>query len=402
MPKIPRELSALEVSRLKAEGTYAVGGVAGLYLRIEGGSRAWMLRFMVAGQRRRMGLGPYPGVMLAQARDLARAAHLKIDQGADPIDARRDQVRHARATKAKALSFKKACEKFIASREAEWRNVKHRDQWESSLARYAEPELGALDVSEIETRNIMKVLDPIWRTKTETATRVRGRIEQVLDWAAVRGHRAGENPARWRGHLDHLLPKPTKVAKVKHHPAVPVADAPAVCTDIAGMQGTAARALLFQVFTACRSGEARGATWGEIDLTQQLWTISAQRMKGKREHRVPLSRQAVELLQALPVIDDCDYLFPSTKRTPLSDMSLTAVMRRMGLEAVPHGFRSTFRDWAAETTHFPNEVLEMALAHAIGNKTEAAYRRGDLLAKRVALMQDWADYCQPLSVPAAE
>lgn len=401
MPKIPRELSPLEVSRLKNEGAHAVGGVPGLYLQVLGGSRSWVLRFVVGGRRRRMGLGPFPSVTLAAAKEKARAAHQVIDRGEDPIQARRHQVMTAEAANAKALTFKKAAELFIAAREAEWKNSKHRQQWENTLATYAEPVLGSIDVSMIETTHVMRVLEPIWREKTETAIRVRGRVEQVLDWAKVRGHRQGENPARWRGHLDHLLPAPAKIAKVTHHPAVAIEDAPAVVARIADAVGMGARALLFQVLTATRSGEVRGAIWSEIDLDECLWTIPAIRMKAGREHRIPLSRQAVALLQAQPIIDGADLIFPSQKLTMLSDMSLTAVMRRMKLEAVPHGFRSTFRDWASEKTSHQSEVVEMALAHAIADKTEAAYRRGDLLAKRVTLMQDWADYCRPMPVPAA-
>ncbi|MCW8207661.1 site-specific integrase [Verminephrobacter aporrectodeae subsp. tuberculatae] len=402
MPKIPRELSPLEVGRIRTEGAHAVGGVPGLYLQVLGGSRSWVLRFVVGARRRRMGLGSFRSVTLSQAKEKARAAHREIDQGQDPIQGRQLQVRRADAARAKALTFRKACELMIAGREAEWRSSKHRQQWENTLVTYAGPILGSMDVATIETSHIMNVLDPIWRTKTETAARVRGRIEQVLDWAKVQGHRAGENPARWRGHLDHLLPKPSKIAKVRHHPAVSVEDAPAIVARIADAEGMGALALLFQVLTATRSGEVRGARWDEIDLDERLWTIPAERMKAAREHRVPLSRQAVALLEAQPSIDGCDLVFPGMKLTRmLSDMSLTAVMRRMQLGAVPHGFRSTFRDWASEKTSHPGEVVEMALAHAIEDKTEAAYRRGDLLVKRVALMQDWADYCRPMPSPAA-
>ena len=392
MPKVTKELSALEVCRLKTEGSVAVGGVPGLYFRVEGGSRSWVFRYVVDKDRRRMGLGAFPAVSLAQARELARAARQQIQQGIDPIEERQNSAQQDNAAKAKALTFKKACELFIASREAEWKNAKHRDQWENTLATYAEPFMGALHVDAIQTSHVMEVLDPIWRTKTETATRVRGRIEAVLDWATVRGSRRGENPARWRGHLDHLLPKPSKIAKVRHHPAVPVQDAPHVAGRIADSIGMAAKALLFQVFTATRSGEVRGAVWSEINMQTGLWIIPSERMKAKREHRIPLSRQALVLLEAQPIIDKCEFVFPSSKLSPLSDMTLTAVMRRLKLEAVPHGFRSTFRDWAAENTSFPNEVVEMALAHAIEDKTEAAYRRGDLLKKRTELMQEWADY----------
>ena len=403
MPKVAHELNAMQVSHLRAEGVYAVGGVPGLYLRVEGGCRSWVLRFVAGGKRRRMGLGGYPTVPLAQARDLARAAQQRVLAGQDPIDERRAQRHDAARANAKALTFRRACALFIDSREAEWRNAKHRQQWINTLATYAEPVLGALDVAEIDTIDIQRVLEPIWLGKTETATRVRQRIEQVLNWATVRGSRAGENPARWRGHLDQLLPRPGKIAKARHFPAVPVADAPAWVERVSRAAGQAAQALLLQILTAGRSGQVLGAVWSEIDLEQALWVIPADRMKAWREHRIPLSRQAVALLRALPVTAGTELVFPSRRRDgefgPFSDMTLNAVLRRLGAPCVPHGFRSTFRDWAAETTSHPGEVVEMALAHAIHDKTEAAYRRGDLLAKRASLMQDWADYCLPLTAP---
>ena len=397
MPKIPRELSPIEISRLKAEGAHAVGGVPGLYLQIIGGSRAWVLRFVVGAQRRRMGLGGYPGVTLAQARDKARAARQVIEQGLDPIQSRQEVAHKAAAARTRALTFTKASEKFIASREAEWRNLKHRQQWVNTLATYADPVIGSMDVADIDQQHIMQVLDPIWRSKTETASRVRGRIEQILDWAAVRGHRRGENPARWAGHLDQLLPTPSRISKVEHHPAVPIEQAPAVVPRIAVCAGMGARALLLQVLTATRSGEVRGALWDEIDLEGAVWSIPKERMKSGRPHRVSLSSQALQLLQDLPHLEGTALVFPSSKMTLLSDMSLTAVMRRLKLDAVPHGFRSTFSDWAAERTSYPRDLVEMALAHTLGSKVEAAYRRGDMLAKRAALMQAWANYCLPQS-----
>jgi len=395
MPKIPRELSPIEISRLKADGAHAVGGVPGLYLQIIGGSRAWVLRFVVGAQRRRMGLGGYPGVTLAQARDKARAARQVLEQGLDPIQSRQEVVHKAAAARTRALTFTKASEKFIASREAEWRNPKHRQQWVNTLATYADPVIGSMDVADIDQQHIMQVLDPIWRSKTETASRVRGRIEQILDWAAVRGHRRGENPARWAGHLDKLLPKPSRISKVEHHPAVPIEQAPAVVRRIAACAGMGARALLLQVLTGTRSGEVRGALWDEIDLDGWVWSIPKERMKSGRAHRVSLSSQALQLLQDLPRLEGTALVFPSSKMTLLSDMSLTAVMRRLKLDAVPHGFRSTFSDWAAERTSYPRDLVEMALAHTLDSKVEAAYRRGDMLAKRAALMQAWADYCMP-------
>ena len=395
----------MEVGRLREEGDHNVGGIPGLYLQIINGSRAWILRFKIGTRRRRMGLGSFPAVPLAQARERAREAHKLIDSGVDPIDARDVLKKAAVASQARALTFKKACERFIATKESEWRNPKHRQQWENTLETYAEPIMGHLDVAEIGQDEVLRVLDPIWRTKTETASRLRGRIEQVLDWAKTRGHRKGENPAAWRGHLDKLLPKPEKIAKVKHHAAVPVAQAAAAVAAIRSIEGVSAQALLFQVLTAGRSGEIRGARWSEFDLDAGQWDVPEERMKGKRPHRVPLSRQAVELIKSMPRYEECDLVFPGRKMQPLSDMSLTACMRRMNLvdaagrTCVPHGFRSTFRDWAAEHTHYPPEMAEMALAHAIESKVEAAYRRGDMLTKRLAMMQDWADYCLPAPPP---
>lgn len=388
-------MSALEVGRLRQEGAHAVGGVPGLYLQIVGGSRAWVLRYVLGGARPRMGLGSFPGVTLAQARDRARAARELIERGVDPIQERKAQLRLAEQSRARALTFKKASARFIAAREAEWRNSKHRQQWENTLTTYADPVLGQLDVATIGQDEVLRVLDPIWRTKTETAKRVRGRIEQVLDWATTRGHRQGENPARWRGHLDKLLPKPGKISRVAHHRAVPVSEAPAAVGRIAASASTGAQALLFQILTAARSGEVRGVLWSELDLEAAQWNVPAERMKGNKAHRVPLSRQAVALLEAQPRFEESDLVFPSIRMNQMSDMSLTAVMRRLKLDAVPHGFRSTFRDWAAERTAYPHDLAEMALAHALENKVEAAYRRGDMLAKRIAMMQDWADYCLP-------
>lgn len=395
MPKLPRELTAIEISRLRAEGAHAVGGVPGLYLQILGGSRAWVLRFVAGTRRRRMGLGSYPGVTLAQARDKARAARELIDQGTDPIDSRQAVMQQAAAARARALTFSKAAEQFIAARDAEWRNPKHRQQWINTLATYAEPIIGQLDVASIGQQHILQVLEPIWRVKTETASRVRGRIEQILDWAAVRGHRSGDNPARWVGHLDKLLPRPSKIAPVKHYGAVEVSQAPAAVASILASAGMAAQALLFQILTAARSGEARGARWSEINLDTGVWSVPAERMKAHRPHRVALSRQAVDLLRRQARFEGCELVFPSVRMKVMSYTALTDVMRRLQLDGVPHGFRSTFRDWAAECTHFPRDLVEMALAHAIESKVEAAYRRGDMLARRAELMQAWADYCLP-------
>lgn len=393
MPKITKELGALEVARLKTDGVYSVGGIAGLYLYVTGMSRSWVFRYVIHSKRRRMGLGAYPAVTLASAREAAREAYLKIQQGIDPLEERGSKRAQRQLEQAKKLLFRDAARKCITAKSAEWSNAKHAGQWSATLETYAFPFIGDMDVTAIDTQHILALLEPIWHSKTETATRVRGRVETVLDWAAVfSGHKL-PNPARWAGHLDQILPKPTKIAKVRHHEAVPYKEVAPVAAAIAASAGQGAKALLFQVLTAVRSGEAREALWSEIDLESAVWTIPAERMKARREHRVPLSKQALALLAGQARKEGCDYVFPSESGKALSDMTLTAVMRRMGLTAVPHGFRSTFRDWAAECTNYDKDVVEMALAHTIENKVEAAYRRGDLLEKRLQLMQDWADHC---------
>lgn len=400
MPKIAKELSALEVSRLKAPGFVSVGGVPGLSLQISpSGSRSWVLRVKVGMKRRDMGLGAYPGVTLAQARDKARQARDLIEQGHDPILERERAQSQLRAAQASAVTFEEAAHSFINAKAAEWTNTKHAAQWKATLETYAFSVLGKLHVADVEQAHILQVLEPIWTTKTETASRLRGRIENVLDWAKARGLRSGENPARWRGHLDKLLAKPTKVAKVEHHPAVPVDDAPAFCAALQERDGLAARALEFAMLTAARSGEVRGATWAEIDLERAIWVIPAERMKAKIEHRVPLAGRALALLKALPRVEGSDFVFPAPRGGQLSDMALTAVMRRMGLGYVPHGLRSTFRDWAAEKTNFPRDLAEKALAHVLTSAVEAAYQRSDMLERRREMMESWADY---IAAPALE
>jgi integrase len=392
MAKIAKELTAMAVSRLKDDGAYAVGGVPGLQLQILGASRVWVLRFVLHDKRRRMGLSSYPAVSLAEAREQARLARSQIRAGIDPIEQRSSARETVVAAAAKSLTFAQAAEKFIAAHEDGWSNAKHRLQWVSTLGTYANPVIGQLPVAAIEQRHILQILDPIWRTKTETASRLRGRIEQVLNWAKVQGLREGPNPARWRDHLDLLLPAPEKVSPVKHLAAVPLAEARQVWQSISDSGGMGALALQLQILTAGRSGEARGARWSELDLVNAVWVIPKERMKAKREHRIPLPRQAVELLQQQPRIDDSDLVFPSSRNTPLSDMTLTAVMRRLKRSEVPHGWRSTFRDWVGDCTEYPSELAEIALAHAVGSKVEQAYRRGDMLEKRRSMMQEWADF----------
>lgn len=341
-----------------------------------------------------MGLGGFPDVTLAGAREKARAARLQVEQGIDPIEQRREARNVLMAAHASAKTFSECVAGLLAAREGEWRNAKHRWQWENTLQTLAGPVMGHLRVADIKLAHVLDVLQPIWSNKTETASRLRGRIEAVLDWATARGYRDGANPARWKGHLDQLLARPSKIAKPKHYAALPLDEMPAFLARLRASEGAGARALEFAILTAARSGEVRGAAWAEVDLDAAVWTVPGERMKAKKEHRVPLSPQALKLLRALPRVEDQSLIFPAPRGGVLSDMALVAVVRRMGVEVVPHGFRSTFRDWAAERTNFPNELAEMALAHAIDSKTEAAYRRGDMLEKRAAMMASWATACE--------
>jgi integrase len=394
MAKKAKELGPLAVSKLSAPGLHFVGGVSGLALQVlPTGGRTWVLRAMMGGKRRDMGLGGFPDVPLADARTAARNARELIRAGRDPIEEARAAISARRASRAKDVTFKEAATAYIAAHEATWRNAKHANQWKSTLTTYAYPRIGDLLVRDVELSHVLSILEPIWADKTETATRLRGRIEQVLDWATARGHREGLNPARWRGHLDKLLARPSKVAKVTHRAALPLSEVGAFLSDLRSVEGMGARALEFAILTAARSGEVRGATWAEIDLNAGVWTVPGDRMKAGREHRVPLSAPALKLLKALPQMTGLDLVFPAARGGALSDMTMTAVLRRMKVAAVPHGFRSTFRDWASERTNYPRDAAEMALAHTIGDKVEAAYRRGDLFEKRRRMMSDWAAFC---------
>jgi len=398
MPKKGRELSALETKRLNKPGMNFVGGVPGLALQVlPTGGRTWILRATIAGRRRDMGLGGYPEVTLARAREKAAQYRDQIRVGRSPL-----AENHAARSALRAhvsMSFKQAAENFIDSQRSSWSNPKHAAQWESTILKYALPIIGGLDVSHINASHILRILEqPIegegkfWEVRTETASRLRGRLEKVLDWAKGRGLRSGDNPAGWRGNLEAQLPKASKVKKVTHHPALTLDEVSAFVGKLRQQKGTAAKALEFAILTAARSGEVRGAAWGEIDLRNGLWVIPATRMKAGKDHRVPLSSDAVVLLKNQPRIEGNDLIFSAPRGGVLSDMTLSAVMRRMKRSEVPHGFRSTFRDWAAERTDYPRDIAEMALAHSISNAVEAAYRRGDMLEKRRMMMNDWASF----------
>ena len=367
-------------------GTHTVSGAKGLLLNVtKNGARSWVLRIQRDGRRHDLGLGSYPEVTLAAARDKAldRRRAILVD-GAAPL-----AHRQAR----KVLTFKAAAEALIESKRPGWRNAKHAAQWGATLATYAYPMIGARDVRAVDTADVIAVLTPIWTTKVETASRLRQRIEAVLDYASALGIRSGDNPGRWRGHLDHLLAAPTKVRQVEHHAALPWAEAPAFMAELATRPGIAAKALMFAILTAARSGEVRGATWAEIDVSAQVWTVPASRMKANREHRVPLTKAALAILGEPGAPDALIFPPPRNPSRPLTDPTLTKVLERMGrADLTAHGFRSTFRDWSAETTAHPREVIEHALAHRLKDKAEAAYARGDLFTKRRKLMEDWASY----------
>ena len=393
MPRKAAELSPLSISRLKDPGLWAVGGVSGLYLHVNArGARSWILRVVVGDKRRDMGLGGYPDIGVADARQKAREARLKIEQGVDPILLRKQAKSELMALQATDKTFEQAAGEYIKIHADSWSNDKHRKQWESTLAAYAFPVVGKLSLRDIRQEHILKILEPIWTTKTETATRVRGRMESILDWAKVKGLRSGENPAAWKGHLDHMLPAPTRLKKVEHLTAVPVREMPDFMIKLRQAAGTAAQALEFLILTAARSGEVRGITWQEVSLEDALWIVPAERMKMKREHRVPLSDRAVSILKSQPRIDENPLVFPAPRGSQMSDATMSAVLKRMGIDATVHGFRSSFRDWCGDYTNYPRDLAEQCLAHGADDPVEAAYRRGDALERRREIMNEWSKF----------
>jgi integrase len=384
-------LSAVSVGK-KTPGYHADG--ANLYLRVapKGAGRGWIFRYRIGGKTRDMGLGSYPAISLAAARELAAECRKHVKQGIDPIERRRADRAARSVDAAKTLSFDNCALEYVKEHEPGWRNAKHRAQWTSTLQSYVSPVFGKLPVAAIDVGMVLRALKPIWNTKPETASRLRGRIEAVLDWAAVHGYRGRENPARWKGNLQGALPNRAGKRLVEHLPALPYAEIAAFMAALRERNERTAPALEFTILTAARSGETLGATRDEIDLQNKVWKIPAARMKGAREHRVPLSAPAIAVLERMLAVRNGEFVFTGPSGQPLSRM--TPLLQHMGRDDLTvHGFRSTFRDWAAERTSFPREVVEMALAHRIGTEVELAYRRSDLFEKRRRLMDDWAKYC---------
>jgi integrase len=402
MARSLNRLTALKVARAKRPGMYADGG--SLYLRVaEGGSKQWVFRYVTNGRLRDMGIGPCHTLTLAEARERATEARkLRLD-GIDPIASKRARVAALRVADANAMTFKQCAEGFIRDNEKKWTNPMHRQQWQNTLAQHVYPILGSLPVAAIDTPLVLRVLKPLWGRTPETASRVRGRIENVLGWATVHHYRSGDNPARWNGLLEHALPARSRVAKIEHFAALPYAEVAAFVARLRQETRVAARCLEFVLLTAARLGEAIHATWNEIDLDNRIWTVPASRMKADKEHKVPLSGATVAVLKAMRTVRHGDYIFPgSREKRPLGYATVLRLAKQVaGANITAHGFRSTFRDWAAEHTNFPREVAEMALAHAVGTDVERAYQRGDLFEKRRKLMDAWAAYCAKVETNAA-
>jgi len=391
-------LTERRIARLKPpkKNPKKYGDGNGLYLQVtKDGAKSWIFRYQRGAKDTAIGLGPLRLVPLKMARERARAAERLLLDGIDPLAARKRKQTDDTLAATKLINFEEAARRYLAAHEAEWKSAKFRAQVLNSLAAYAFPILGKLSVGDIDAALVLRAIEPIWRTKAKTAVRVRGRIENILDWAAVRGYRAaGDNPARWSGHLEHMLEAPGKIAKGKHHAALPYAGIGTFMTELGRRTGWSARALEMTILTAARTSEITGARWDEFDLAAKVWTIPAGRMKAGEEHRVPLSGAAIKILKVLPR-DGSEWVFPGARGGHISEAAMSALVRNgmRRTDITVHGFRSTFRDWAAECTNAPNHVVEMALAHAISGAIEAAYRRGDLFAKRKTLMDAWATFC---------
>jgi len=365
-----------------------------LYLQIASKTnRSWLLRFTLNGRERWLGLGSYRTFSLAEARLRARKARQAIADGTDPIDAKRAERTAQALEAARLITFEAATRQYFDQHERKWRNARHRAQFLSSLRQYAFPKIGRLPVAAIDTGLVLKCVEPIWADKTATAARVRGRIESVLDWCTVRGYRTGDNPARWKGHLAEVLPAPGAQKPKQHHAALPYAEVPSFMAALRAHTGISARALEFTILTSSRTNETLGAVWPEIDLAAKTWTVPATRMKAQKEHRVPLSPRAIEILESLPRETGNPHVFIGARRANLDEMELRRALRRVRADGSPHGFRSSFRDWAAERTAYPHHVIEMALAHTVGTAVERSYLRSDLYDLRRRLADEWARFC---------
>lgn len=426
MPKLVPEMSPIEIKRLSHPGRgrtnalYAVGGVSGLHLQITSrGARSWILRTTVGKKRRDIGLGSYPDVSLSQARERAREAKDQIWRGIDPVEERKNAKMALVVAQKRGMVFADAFERYSEAKLVELGTDKDRIRWKSSIERYVLPQIGESLVGDLTVQDMLRTLEPIWHDKTETASRVRSRIESILSWATVAGHRVGDNPARWRGNLDALLPRPGRISEKGNQPAIALEDASTWFSMLRNRESVGAKALAFLTLCASRSGEVRGAAWEEFDMVAKVWTIPAARMKAEREHRVPLTDQALAVVKSMPRFAGSPYVFAAPRGGMLSDMTLSKVMRdlqakaeteaektgrsqtkagwrdpRSGRPAVPHGLRSTFRDWAAERTDYPRDMAEIALAHRVGSEVERAYRRGDMIEKRRQMMADWATFLE--------
>lgn len=400
MGRTTSKLSVKFVERADLDpGLYGDG--EGLYLQVsDRQTKSWLYRFMIRGRARKMGLGDVGSVKLAEARKAAHAAHLVVLDGRDPIDERNARKAAVAAEKAKQMTFKECAESYITAHQSGWKNAKHGSQWANTLETYAYPFIGKLSVGAVEKAHILKILQPIWNTKTETANRVRGRVEKILDRAAALNLRTGENPARWKGNLDQLLPARSQVAPVRHHPALPYRELPGFMAKLRERNGISARALEFTILTAARTEDTIGGQHPEINTSDKLWTVPKERVKGKkgarkRDHVVPLCDRALTIIETVP--QENEYLFPGEREGKgLSNMAMAELLKEMGYPgevATVHGFRSTFKDWCSEQTAYPNEMSEMALSHTVSDKVEQAYRRGDMRDRRRRLMDDWADFC---------
>ena len=397
MARLLDRLNAIQVSKRMKPGYHLDG--AGLYLAVgASGSKSWIFRYRYQGREHEMGLGSINALTLAEAREMARQQRKLLALGKSPLEQRAAEKIAKRLSDANIITFTKAAESYIKANRAGWRNEKHAEQWQNTLQTYAEPVIGELPVAKIQTAHILRVLQPVWTTKNETASRLRGRIEKILDWCKVQGYRTGENPAAWKGHLSEVLPSPRKVQEklgTGHHAALPWVEMSQFMQALRQMPGCGSLAVQFIILTACRTSEALNAKWEEIDLNAALWIIPKERMKAFREHRVPLSEPVLGILKQIKAESKSTFVFPGRdEKKPLSNMVGLQLLKRLGRSDLTiHGFRSTFKDWVREVTHYPDTVSEAALAHVIGDKTIEAYARGDLFEKRRALMADWALHC---------